>query len=237
LYFKEGGLGRVSAVKENEGAAGIDDQSIEDFEKKLKKNPLKIWNRWELNPIRRASGNYYRFLHRSDTGVCTVSTRRFVTSRSSTALGGSLLRDFGKKAPEHNERRILRDGWNELPCGGAVRVKNDVPVEVSDQGRWNLDEGQILTEAGKVTSSKITWFSLHRWQRWQAPGLLSIFSRGNMYRWSVAKVVPEACEQCGCKAGVKWVQAGLGDEVVWCCEACAVKTTTNEAPPQTEESC
>ena len=39
-------------VKENKGAAGIDDQSIEDFEKKLKKNLYKIWNRM-------SSGSYF----------------------------------------------------------------------------------------------------------------------------------------------------------------------------------
>ena len=32
-------------VKANKGAAGVDEQSIEDFEKKLKKNLYKIWNR------------------------------------------------------------------------------------------------------------------------------------------------------------------------------------------------
>ena len=35
-------------VKDNKGAAGVDDQSIEDFEKKLKKNLYKIWNRMSL---------------------------------------------------------------------------------------------------------------------------------------------------------------------------------------------
>ena len=39
-------------VKENKGAAGVDDQSIEDFEKKLKKNLYKIWNRM-------SSGSYF----------------------------------------------------------------------------------------------------------------------------------------------------------------------------------
>src|SRR6202162_659460 len=32
-------------VKANKGAAGVDDQSIEDLEKKLKRNLYKIWNR------------------------------------------------------------------------------------------------------------------------------------------------------------------------------------------------
>ena len=32
-------------VKANQGAAGVDEQSIADFEKKLKGNLYKIWNR------------------------------------------------------------------------------------------------------------------------------------------------------------------------------------------------
>src|SRR6202521_3796482 len=39
-------------VKENKGAAGVDEQTVEDFEKKLKKNLYKIWNR-------RSSGSYF----------------------------------------------------------------------------------------------------------------------------------------------------------------------------------
>ena len=32
-------------VKMNKGAAGVDDESIEDFERNLKDNLYKIWNR------------------------------------------------------------------------------------------------------------------------------------------------------------------------------------------------
>ena len=39
-------------VKANKGAAGVDEQTIEDFEKKLKKNLYKIWNRM-------SSGSYF----------------------------------------------------------------------------------------------------------------------------------------------------------------------------------
>jgi RNA-directed DNA polymerase len=39
-------------VKDNKGAAGVDEQSIEDFEKRLKKNLYKIWNRM-------SSGSYF----------------------------------------------------------------------------------------------------------------------------------------------------------------------------------
>jgi len=39
-------------VKANKGAAGVDEQSIQDFEKRLKKNLYKIWN-WM------SSGSYF----------------------------------------------------------------------------------------------------------------------------------------------------------------------------------
>jgi hypothetical protein len=39
-------------VKSNKGAAGIDEQTIESFERKLKKNLYKVWNRM-------SSGSYF----------------------------------------------------------------------------------------------------------------------------------------------------------------------------------
>ncbi len=39
-------------VKANQGAAGVDGESIEDFEKDLKNNLYKIWNRM-------SSGSYF----------------------------------------------------------------------------------------------------------------------------------------------------------------------------------
>jgi RNA-directed DNA polymerase len=39
-------------VKANRGAAGIDEQTITDFERKLKANLYKVWNRM-------SSGSYF----------------------------------------------------------------------------------------------------------------------------------------------------------------------------------
>ncbi len=39
-------------VKSNKGAAGIDDETIEDFERNLKQNLYKVWNRM-------SSGSYF----------------------------------------------------------------------------------------------------------------------------------------------------------------------------------
>ena len=66
-------------VKANQGAAGVDEQSIADFEKKLKGNLYKIWNRMSSGsyfppPVRtvkipKASGGERRL------GIPTVSDR------------------------------------------------------------------------------------------------------------------------------------------------------------------
>jgi retron-type reverse transcriptase len=39
-------------VKENQGASGVDGQSVEDFEKDLKNNLYKVW-------VRMSSGSYF----------------------------------------------------------------------------------------------------------------------------------------------------------------------------------
>jgi len=39
-------------VKANQGAAGVDEQSIADFERNLKRNLYKIWNRMRLRTCR-----------------------------------------------------------------------------------------------------------------------------------------------------------------------------------------
>ena len=45
-------LEAIKRVKENKGAAGIDDESIASFESKLNNNLYKIWNRM-------SSGSYF----------------------------------------------------------------------------------------------------------------------------------------------------------------------------------
>jgi hypothetical protein len=61
-------------VKANKGAAGVDEQSIEDFEKKLKKNLYKIWNRLAVfDPQPRANLPTSR-LHRTDISAPANTT-------------------------------------------------------------------------------------------------------------------------------------------------------------------
>ena len=50
--FEVGSLGGVGKVKANKGAPGVDGQSVAEFEKDLKGNLYKIWNRM-------SSGSYF----------------------------------------------------------------------------------------------------------------------------------------------------------------------------------
>jgi RNA-directed DNA polymerase len=49
---KGGVVKAFKKAKANKGAAGVDDESIEDFEKDLKNNLYKVWNRM-------SSGSYF----------------------------------------------------------------------------------------------------------------------------------------------------------------------------------
>src|ERR1035441_10770088 len=85
-------------VKENKGAAGIDEQSIEDFEKRLKKNLYKIWNRMSSGsylppPVRtvkipKKNGGERKL------GITTVTDRigQVVGEARTEPAGGPLLR-------------------------------------------------------------------------------------------------------------------------------------------------
>ena len=53
LRSEAGGMGCVAEVKANKGAAGVDGQSVEDFEAGLKDNLYKLWNRMSSGCISR----------------------------------------------------------------------------------------------------------------------------------------------------------------------------------------
>ena len=60
-------------VKANRGAAGVDEQSVEQFEEHLKGNLYKLWNRLSSGsyfppPVKRVGGEFVGIRHRSIFG-------------------------------------------------------------------------------------------------------------------------------------------------------------------------
>ena len=89
------------AVKANAGAAGVDRQTIADFEEDLKGNLYKIWNRrgWLMY-----YGRYYRsamdpvFRHFNKTLVAWAM-KKFKRLRHSKTRASILLEQLSKRAP------------------------------------------------------------------------------------------------------------------------------------------
>ncbi len=115
----------------------------------------------------------------------------------------------------------VRDGWHDLPSGGAVEMKDGIPVRVSDKANWILDDNKILAEAAQQTGMKLTWAGRGRSQRWRSNNLLTMFRLGNYSRWCLARVLVEACELCGDEVGVRWMKAIGDDSPAWVGEECA----------------
>jgi len=112
------------------------------------------------------------------------------------------------------------NGWHDLPGGGAVEIKDGVPVRITDKGRWNLDENTILAEAAKLTGMHLTW-TWGRASRWRHNSFLTIFHRWSTHHWSLARVFVGACELCGDEVGARWMKVIGEDSPSWIGEDCA----------------
>ncbi|MDC0748672.1 hypothetical protein [Polyangium mundeleinium] len=114
----------------------------------------------------------------------------------------------------------FKDGWHDLPSGGAVEIQNGFPVRVSDKARWNLEETRILEEAKAFANAKLTWAIRDRSRRWTKAALWTIFKAPDRARWNFAGVLPGACERCGEEAGIRFIERAPGEEHEWIGEAC-----------------
>jgi hypothetical protein len=100
-------------VKANKGAAGVDEQTIEDFEKKLKKNLYKIWNRM-------SSGSYFPppvrtvKIPKANGGEKAGHTNCFGSNR---ATGGEV--ETGTRGGSTVSCRLLRISTGEVGVGGS----------------------------------------------------------------------------------------------------------------------
>ena len=151
-------------IKENAGAAGVDHQSLADFEKDLKNNLYKIWNRMSSGtyfpppvkavPIPKKSGGE-RIL-----GVPTVSDR----------IAQMVVKLMFEPCVES---RFLPDSYGYRPKKSALDAvgvtrtrcwKYDWVVEFDIKGLFdNIDHNLLMKAVKKHTDNKFVLLYIERW--------------------------------------------------------------------------
>jgi RNA-directed DNA polymerase len=151
-------------VKANKGAAGVDEQTIEDFEKKLKKNLYKIWNRMSSGsyfppPVRtvkipKANGGERKL------GIPTVSDRiaqQVVKSR----LEPEVDRLF------HADSYGYRPGKSALEAVGRARERcwrYDWVLDLDIKGFFdNIDQNLLMRAVKKHAKDRWSILYIERW--------------------------------------------------------------------------
>jgi RNA-directed DNA polymerase len=151
-------------VKANKGAAGVDEQTIEDFEKKLKKNLFKIWNRMSSGsyfppPVRtvkipKANGGERKL------GIPTVSDRiaqQVVKSR----LEPEVDRLF------HADSYGYRPGKSALDAVGRARERcwrYDWVLDLDIKGFFdNIDQNLLMRAVKKHAKDRWNILYIERW--------------------------------------------------------------------------
>jgi RNA-directed DNA polymerase len=151
-------------VKANQGAAGIDELSIADFEKDLKKNLYKIWNRMSSGsyfppPVRtvsipKSSGGLRKL------GIPTVGDR-IAQMVVKLYLEPEVEGDF------HPDSYGYRPGKSALDAVGQARErcwKYDYLIDLDIKGFFdNLEHSLIMRAVKKHTNSEWMLLYIERW--------------------------------------------------------------------------
>lgn len=151
-------------VKANKGAAGVDEQSIEDFEKNLKDNLYKIWNRM-------SSGSYFPPPVRTvkipkknggerKLGIPTVADRiaqQVVKARLEPAVEPLF----------HADSYGYRPGKSALDAVGQARKRcwrYDWVIDLDIRGFFdNLDQGLLMRAVKKHAQDQWVVLYIERW--------------------------------------------------------------------------
>jgi RNA-directed DNA polymerase len=151
-------------VKANKGAAGVDSESLEDFEKNLEKNLYKIWNRM-------SSGSYFpppvktvdipkRSGGKRSLGIPTVSDRVAQTV-AKMYLEPLVEKHF------HNDSYGYRPGKSAIDAVGTARErcwKFDWVIDLDIKGFFdNLDHKITMQSVRKYTDCEWILLYVERW--------------------------------------------------------------------------
>ncbi|MDA7632513.1 group II intron reverse transcriptase/maturase [bacterium] len=152
-------------VKANRGGAGVDGQKLEDFEKDLKNNLFKLWNRM-------SSGSYFpppvRLVeipkgHTGQTRPLGIPT---VTDRIAQMVV-KLVFEPAVEPYFHNDSYGYRPGKSALDAVGAVRQRcwrQDWVMDLDIKGFFdNLDWDLVMRAVNKHTTNPWVRLYVKRW--------------------------------------------------------------------------
>ena len=163
-------------VKANHGAAGVDGQSIEDFEVNLKGNLYKIWNRM-------SSGSYFPPPVRTvDIPKRDSRSRRLGIPAVSDRVAQMVVKMYLEPqvaSQFHPDSYGYINGKSALDAVGVVRKRcwwYDWVIDMDIQGFFdNIDHNLMLHAVRKHTTSRWMLLYIERWLK--APAQLADGSR------------------------------------------------------------
>lgn len=151
-------------VKANKGAAGIDSESVEMFERNLKNNLYKLWNRM-------SSGTYFPppvrsvAIPKKDGGE-----RRLGIPTVSDRIAQTVVKLYLEPMVEpqfHPDSYGYRPGKSAIDAVGAARQRcwrNDWVVDLDIRGFFdNLDHALVMRAVGKYTQCRWILLYVERW--------------------------------------------------------------------------
>src|SRR5690606_7758074 len=156
------------AVKSNAGVGGIDEQSIEDFEKNLKDNLYRIWNRM-------SSGTYFPppvravAIPKKDGGERRLGIPT-VSDRVAQAVVKMYLEPMVEPTfhPDSYGYRPRKSAADALGVARQRCWRHDWVIDLDIRGFFdNLDHALIMRAVGKYTQCRWVLLYVKRWL--QAP--------------------------------------------------------------------
>ena len=152
-------------VKANKGAAGVDKESVSDFEKELKRNLYKIWNRMSSGsyfppPVRTVLIPKKEAGQQRQLGVPTVSDR----------IAQMVVKLYLEPEIEphfHADSYGYRPGKSALEAVGVARQRwwqHKWALDLDIKGFFdNLDHSLVLRAVQKHTNSQWILLYIERW--------------------------------------------------------------------------
>ena len=152
-------------VKANQGAAGVDGQSVADFEADLSNNLYKLWNRMSSGsyfppPVRRV--DIPKGDSKTETrplGIPTVARQSRPGSRQAVS-GAHPGTDLPRRTPTDTapaDRRSMQSGQPVSAAGGI-----DWVLDIDVQGYFDSIDWELLLKAVRHTYGLPVGASLHR---------------------------------------------------------------------------